>query len=373
MMELGARNFAFISRSGADKPEAARVVEQLQQRGASTQVFRADAADEEAVRQVVMNLQTTRPIRGVVHAAMVLKDTIFEQMDHASFKAAVTPKAQGALSLHKALGDIDLDFFVMTSSISAVLGNTGQANYSAANSFLDSLALQRHVEGKVATSLVLPMVLDVGVVAENDSIETALRRKGLYGIDEHEMLHGFEVAMSHNPLATSVNDPAKTLDSISSPLIMGMDVAELARTVEPGGGDAYWYNDARFCHVRAELEHIAASGANGAAGTAAGDEGFASALDSATSEGRAAVIGVVANHIAKKVGNILMLPAEDFELDGSSIASYGLDSMIGAEMRTWLFKEFGLDYPFQKLLAPTLTFVELAAVAAETMGRLPAE
>ena len=47
--------------------------------------------------------------------------------------------------------------------------------------------------------------------------------------------------------------------------------------------------------------------------------------------------------------------------------SYGLDSMIGAEMRTWIFKEFGLDYPFQKLLAPTLTFKGLAQVVAEKM------
>ena len=49
------------------------------------------------------------------------------------------------------------------------------------------------------------------------------------------------------------------------------------------------------------------------------------------------------------------------------VGSYGLDSMIGAEMRTWIFKEFGLDYPFQKLLAPTLTFRGLAQVVAEGM------
>jgi hypothetical protein len=73
MMECGARHFAFISRSGADKPEAARLVADIELSGASTQVLRADAADEDAVAKIVASLQANRPIRGVVHAAMVLK------------------------------------------------------------------------------------------------------------------------------------------------------------------------------------------------------------------------------------------------------------------------------------------------------------
>lgn len=72
-MECGARHFAFVSRSGMDKSEAARLVADIQQSGASTQVLRADAADECAVAEIVASLQAERPIRGVVHAAMILK------------------------------------------------------------------------------------------------------------------------------------------------------------------------------------------------------------------------------------------------------------------------------------------------------------
>ncbi|RYP41605.1 hypothetical protein DL767_000947 [Monosporascus sp. MG133] len=78
-------------------------------------------------------------------------------------------------------------------------------------------------------------------------------------------------------------------------------------------------------------------------------------------------------HVLKRMSGILMIPVEGFELDGPSLASYGLDSMIGAEMRTWLFNEFGLDYPFQKLLAPTLTFKALAKVIAGKIGIIPEE
>ena len=73
MMDRGCRNFVFISRSGADKPEAAEVVSNLLGAGASVQVFRADAADEKAVADVVSTVSSTTTIRGVVHAAMVLE------------------------------------------------------------------------------------------------------------------------------------------------------------------------------------------------------------------------------------------------------------------------------------------------------------
>lgn len=281
---------------------------------------------------------------------------MFEQMDYPSFADSVIPKAQGALSLHNALQGVDLDFFVMTSSISALLGNTGQSNYSAANSVLDALALQRSVNHLAATSLVLPMVLDVGLVAENEAIEISLARKGLYGIDETEMLHGFEVAMSR-PISQGEDGIAE------SQIIMGMEASELARSMGSiENVDAYWYNDVRFCHIRAAI----VGGENQSGGIE--NDSFAATIKEALAEGSEVILSVIAKHIANRMSNILMIPVEDFELDGPSLGSYGLDSMIGAEMRTWIFKEFGLDYPFQKLLAPTLTFKVLAGVVAGTMG-----
>ena len=73
MMEKGCRNFAFISRSGADKPEAAKVVELIREAGASAQVFRADATIDTDVAKVVAAVKAAHPICGVVHAAMVLQ------------------------------------------------------------------------------------------------------------------------------------------------------------------------------------------------------------------------------------------------------------------------------------------------------------
>ncbi|XDG09065.1 hypothetical protein ABKA04_008680 [Annulohypoxylon sp. FPYF3050] len=366
MMELGARHFTFVSRSGADKPEAARVIRAIEEQGASAQVLRADASNEEAMKKALVEANAERPVRGIVHAAMVLKDGMFEQMEYDAFTAAVLPKAQGAVALQAALQDIsglDLDFFVMTSSISAVLGNTGQSNYSAANSALDSIARFRRAHVQSATSLVLPMVLDVGVVAENDAIELSLARKGLYGIDEHEMLRGFEICMS-NGRNSSITD---------AEVIMGMDPSELATAIAAQDAenlDLYWYNDPRFCHVR---EAVEANTKNSAVDRSK-DNSFTDVLEKTLKEeGYEAALECIAWHVAKRVSTILMVPLDDFVLRGRSVASYGLDSMIGAEMRTWIFKEFALDYPFQKLLAPTLALIDLAVDVANNMGIAPTE
>ncbi|RWA05468.1 hypothetical protein EKO27_g9639 [Xylaria grammica] len=74
----------------------------------------------------------------------------------------------------------------------------------------------------------------------------------------------------------------------------------------------------------------------------------------------------------ERMSGILAIPVGDFEVDGPSLGSYGLDSMVGTEMRSWLFKEFGLDYSFQKLLSKTLTFSALASVVAKKLGVLEA-
>ncbi|KAI1125169.1 hypothetical protein F5Y10DRAFT_247824 [Nemania abortiva] len=376
MMERGARHFAFISRSGASKPEAARVIENIQKcPGTSTRVYRADASDEVAVQCIIYSLQAERPIRGVVHAAMVLKDGMFEQMDYASYMAAITPKVRGALSLHKALGNAELDFFVMTSSVSAVLGNTGQSNYSAANSFLDALARHRTAAGLAATSLALPMVLDVGVVAEDDAIEAALVRKGLYGISEEEMLHGIETAMMTRP---KQQGPGSSRLAIPMPshLVMGMEAREIGNaisSIKTDNAEPFWLSNARFCHLRAAVEADAARGGSSSeAKVGVQEQGFTTALEAAQAQGPEAVIAVITTHIMERMSGILMIPIGDFEADGPSLGSYGLDSMVGTEMRTWLFKEFGLDYSFQKLLSKTLTFRALATVVASKLGVLEA-
>jgi len=283
-------------------------------------------------------------------------------MTYEQFTAAVTPKVEGALNIHKALQGTPLDFFVMTSSISATLGTPGQCNYCAGNSFLDALAWHRNLQGLPAVSLVLPMILDVGYVAEHQDIESSLSRKGMYGIDEREMLRGFETAMLQPPLGSR-----SSVDIGDAQVVLGLEPAYLAAAISSVDSvDAFWYHDARFSSLRVAVEHASKTSSSG---KRAGND-FTTLLKAAVAESPEAALESIALYIMKKLSSILMVPLENFDLEGASVAGYGLDSMIGAELRNWLFKEFGLDMSFQLLLAPTLTIKELSARVAENLGVL---
>ncbi|KAJ5052420.1 uncharacterized protein L3040_002169 [Drepanopeziza brunnea f. sp. 'multigermtubi'] len=335
MMERGATSFVFISRPGADKPEAAQVIGKIKKAGFDVQVFRADASETAEVIKVIK------------------ADTMFERMTYSKFMAAVVPKVRGAESLHTALADTQLDFFVMTSSISANLGSPGQTNYCAANSFLDNFAWQRNLNGLPAVSLVLPIILDVGVVAENGDIETSLARKAMYGIDEREMLRGFEVAMLQ-PTPT----PATAISGRAQ-IILGLEPAYLAAALSTDdAADAYWLSDAQLALLCTTVKAIQGSGPGRKT-----DGNFASQLKSALAEGPDAAIQAIAMHIVQRCSRILMIAVEDSSVGGQAVANYGLDSMIGAELRNWLFKESELDISFQHLLAPTVTFKKLAILS----------
>ena len=95
---------------------------------------------------------------------------MFEQMKLDQWKDAVWPKVQGSWNLHKLLPS-GLDFFIMLSSISGIMGNRGQANYAAGNTFMDALAHHRVHSGERATSLNLGFFLSAGVVKESAALE----------------------------------------------------------------------------------------------------------------------------------------------------------------------------------------------------------
>lgn len=371
MMDRGAKHFAFLSRSGADKPEAAKLVEDISHAGAHTYVIRGDASRVADVQHALDVMSATgRRVAGVVHAAMVLNDGMLPNMTLAQWQGTMQPKVDGANAIAEAIRisgiEDQLDFFVMTSSISATAGQPGQANYAAANAYLDGLARARHSAGLVGTALVLPMVLGVGVVAESDSLESMISRRGLYGVDEREMLRGFAAAMSQpRPCG-----PAKTQAGSGPVIVMGLEpprIGEsLAAAASKDDGDVEWMQDARFAMVRA----LAAGGAGQSLGSGpTGGGAFAEQLAGVVaSEGYDKALQMTASHIMQKCSAILLIPVESIELDGKSVGAHGLDSMIGVELRNWLFKELRLNIAFQELLSTTLSFKALSQLVLANLG-----
>jgi acyl carrier protein len=136
LVARGARHLVLTSRRGLPDESAKRKVDALVALGATVRVVSADVSDGEAVAQLLSSLR--HPLAGIVHAAGVLRDGLALNQTWESFAAVLAPKVLGALEL--AAHAQDVDFFVLFSSLSGWLGNAGQANYAAANAFLDGLA-----------------------------------------------------------------------------------------------------------------------------------------------------------------------------------------------------------------------------------------
>ncbi|KAF2967866.1 hypothetical protein GQX73_g5699 [Xylaria multiplex] len=167
LAKSGCKNLAVISRSGHEDDKSRGIVRQISALGAHIDLLRADitvAAEVEAAFK-----QTCVPVMGIIQGAMVLRDRPFESMSVTEYHEAIQCKIQGTWNLHNVAENLGLhlDFFTMLSSISGVIGNHGQANYSAANVFLDSFADWRRQRGQAACSVNLGVIEDAGFIAEN--------------------------------------------------------------------------------------------------------------------------------------------------------------------------------------------------------------
>ena len=149
----GVQHLLLTSRRGLQTPGAAELVAELQVLGAQTvQVVSCDVSDRDAVRSLLDGIPADRPLTGVFHLAASLDDGIVPALTGERLERVLRPKVDGAYHLHELTADLDLAAFVLFSSV-AGLGGAGQANYAAANVFLDALAAERRHRGLAAQSL----------------------------------------------------------------------------------------------------------------------------------------------------------------------------------------------------------------------------
>ncbi len=150
LIDAGARHLALTGRSEPDG-RADAALERLARR-AKVRVVLADAADEAALAAALSEIRATMPpVKGVIHAAAVFEDALLVNADRDLFERVLRPKAAGAWNLHRVTKRLDLDFFVLFSSVLSLWGAPGQSAYAAANSVLDALAHYRRGQGLPAT------------------------------------------------------------------------------------------------------------------------------------------------------------------------------------------------------------------------------
>ncbi|MFS8104543.1 SDR family NAD(P)-dependent oxidoreductase [Lentzea alba] len=197
----GVRRLLLLSRSGPQAPGAEALRENLRQRGAIVDIVACDVSNRTELSVAISEIPAEHPLTCVVHAAGMRQDGVFTALDAESLDVVLAAKAVGAQHLHDLTSTHPLAAFVLFSSVAGLLGSQGQANYGAANAYLDALAELRRAQG-------LPSVSIAWGLWRTDSALTAtmteadrerIRRRGIEALSDDEALSLFDAAIGAGP------------------------------------------------------------------------------------------------------------------------------------------------------------------------------
>jgi NADP-dependent 3-hydroxy acid dehydrogenase YdfG/acyl carrier protein len=185
----GAGCIVLTGRTGADTKQRQAFVKHLEAMGAIVHAAACDTSNRAQLQDLFAEIKANMPpLKGVFHSGALILDQPITEIDSDTLGKVMQSKALGAWNLHLLTLDLDLDHFVLYSSIANLVGNSRQAAYSAANGFLNGLAAMRNAMGLAGTSVNWGAISDVGVVAQDEKLEQFLRYTGLRGISSKEGL-----------------------------------------------------------------------------------------------------------------------------------------------------------------------------------------
>ncbi|PGH19323.1 hypothetical protein AJ80_04076 [Polytolypa hystricis UAMH7299] len=359
MVDNGAKNLVFLSRSGMKRPEARETIDKLVQQGVKAAVYACDVGDAEQVKDAVRQCsEDFPPVKGVIQGAMVLRDAVYENITHEQWMGAVRPKVHGSWNLHKYLPK-DLGFFVMLSSSAGIAGSRGQGNYSAGNTFQDALAHYRRLHNQHGASIDLGVILGVGFLANNTQDRITDNTKGwnFIGIHEREL---------HALVQCAITGQSLNGHHVPTQIITGLGTGGIVHLA--GEKFPWWFNDAKFTHIKQVDTHEAGWADNNSGGGGEDTAQLQSLLSQVSSLEDA--VEIVTRALVRKLAKSMMVDVENIEA-ARNISSYGVDSLLAVEIRSWLFTELQADISVFDLLS-NVPITQLARSVAVKSKCVPA-
>ncbi|WBB80649.1 type I polyketide synthase [Micromonospora sp. WMMD882] len=341
LVERGARTLVLVGRSAGSDDSRADVAA-LRAAGARVEVVRADITRADEVSRLVGEVTASLPpLRGVFHAAGVLDDGILLQQEWSRFARVLGPKVAGAWHLHRATHRLDLDFFVLFSSVAALLGSAGQGNYAAGNAFLDLLAAERRRQGLPGLSVDWGPWRGAGMAAGlDDDRQWAARGMGLI-------------------------DPERGVAELAA--LLGQPRAQVGVVAVEWGAYLRQYPSGRRPPL---LDDLAAATGVDAAGPAAGGSdhrALVTLLADAAPDDRA---DLIVAHVRELAARVLGVAAAHTLETRRPLNELGLDSLMAVELRNALSLSVDRSLPATVLF----DYPTVEALAGFVAGELaPAE
>ena len=303
--ERGATHLALAGRTPPDAAARAHIAE-LEARGATVALLEVDVAVETDVAAMVKRLESEQPpVRGIIHAAGLLDDGVLAGQTPERFADVMAPKVQGALNLHLHTLDWPLDFFALFSSATALLGSPGQANYAAANAFLDALAAYRRARDLPALSINWGAWSQIGEAAQREA-DAYLNRIGVGSIAPAQGLRLLGLLLAQ---------PGPQIGAIP---------------IDWSVFSAQWGSNPFFARLRAQPEQTAATAT-----------GLADELAEIPPSERH---GHVQSLVQSQVAVVLGLTPQEVDVQ-SGFFDLGMDSLTAIELKNQLQNALGTSLP----------------------------
>lgn len=334
LADKGARHLVLLSRSGPTAPATQQAIEGLRTRGVNVHAQACDVTDRDAVAAVLAHArQHMPPLRGVVHAAMVIDDGLIRSATAGQIRRVLAPKVLGAQHLDDLTRGLPLDFFVFYSSGTTLFGNPGQANYVAANGWLEALARQRRSQGLPATCVRWGAIDDVGYLARNKKIKDALQSR----MGGSALSSDLALRLLEDILLADASDLG----------VLELDWRALTRFLPSA-------NSPKFAWV--------ARRAGSGDGDDTSSQDIAQMLATMDDE---TLHPLLMDMLKSEISEILRVPADKIDSE-RSIYDMGLDSLMGVELIVALENRFGIRLPVMTL-SESATTSKLASKLIELL------
>ncbi|KAI1778816.1 hypothetical protein F4818DRAFT_455103 [Hypoxylon cercidicola] len=344
MVQHGARNLVFLSRREESSSMVHSFVHMLASMGCTAQFVRGSVTNIADIIRAVDG--ATSKIKGIIHMAMVLKDQTLPHMTIDDWNCVVRPKITGTWNLHEVsrARSLDLDFFLLFSSLSGVLGQPGQANYAAANAFLDAFAKYRVGMGLPCAAIDIGAMEGVGYLLDEETLLRKMRGMGWQPVREEQLLEAVSATMSsgRGRHGKPLGDPLSPIVDENS-LLVGLPSVSSALGPATDGSTRF-SQDVRM----AAYLNQASLGKVSNTSTTLNDWLVSAKNEPAIFESPEAAV-IVAGEIGTKLFALLLKTDDKPNID-LSLAELGLDSLIAVELRGWCKQVFGVDISVLEML-----------------------